>query len=83
MNAPGVYMESKISPWLRLITPVALTLILFVLNNMNAQFKGLSEQISDARDFVQSNSLAIRENTTSIRLLHRGENTPFKSRGIE
>lgn len=68
MNGDGIknMIEYQISPWLRLITPVILALILFFLNasmsalsDLRAELKIMNLRISDVSERVRSTERAI------------------------
>jgi len=63
-------IEHKVQPWLQILTPVLLGLILFILSNLNTNLLGVQNSIIDIKDRMAGNEANIRANETAITIYH-------------
>lgn len=63
-------IEHSVSPWLRLITPIALALIMFILNNLNSNISSVAEDVSTVKDKISVNGERIKATETAIDIYH-------------
>lgn len=70
MSRPAEFIEHQVSPWLRLVTPVLLALIMFILQSVNTQMKNLSDAQAKAQEERTEMKEDIRANKTAIEIYH-------------
>jgi len=63
-------IEHSVSPWMRLITPIALAMIMFILNNFNQNLNQVATDVSSVKDRIHENSRRIQANETAIEIYH-------------
>ena len=64
------FLETQVSPWLRLVTPIALALILFILDSVNVSIDLLRQEFLNAREIVAQNRVGVSKNRTAIEIYH-------------
>ncbi len=72
----GQVVESNISPWLRLISPILLALILYILNGVDVSINELQADVRLARSDLAANAERIRSNETAIEIYHLNNRFP-------
>ena len=70
-NARELY-EQKINPWLRMLTPLVMALILFILSGMADGIKGIAAEVSAVRIDISSHGERITAVETAIEIHHGG-----------
>ena len=69
-------MEHQVSPWLRLIVPVMLALIMFIMNSMNKNIEAAIEEQQKQREMLSELAERVRANETAIRIYHGPPRVP-------
>ncbi len=69
MGKPSDVMEHNISPWLRLVTPILLALIMFILNGMNDQLSRQTAELAKVKSDLAVLASRISANETAIRYI--------------
>ncbi len=76
MSRPSDFMEHQVSPWLRLIVPVMLALIMFIMNSMNKNIEAAIEEQQKQREMLSELAERVRANETAIRIYHGPPRVP-------
>ena len=75
MNSARDVLEHTISPWLRILTPVVMGLILFILSGIDGELKEIATQVNAVRVDISSHGERITAVETAVEI-HHGRGRP-------
>ena len=70
MTSPRELLESKISPWLRLLTPIVMALIFFILTSMNGGISEIAAEVKAVRSDLSNHAERITAVETAVSIHH-------------